>query len=119
AFGLSTGGTYSHHMFTAGLDKGQSYRVGDSDGRFTIGTDNTIFPVKGLSLSLGWKSAVHQQATNSPIPDFNSGSGKQNTLYPYAKLVDNEGIPLTIAYRYAPTFVESLEGKLPFDMRYS
>src|SRR5690606_25625346 len=119
AFDLSTGGTYSHHMFTAGLDKGQSYRVGDSDGRFTIGTDNTIFPVKGLSLSLGWKSAVHQQATNSPIPDFNSGSGKQNTLYPYAKLVDNEGSPLTIAYRYAPTFVESLEGKLPFDMRYS
>ncbi|TDQ79752.1 SusC/RagA family TonB-linked outer membrane protein [Sphingobacterium yanglingense] len=118
AVDFRTGGSYADHIVSVGYDKGQSPQVGNRDNRFTVGTENTFYPLHGLSLSLGWRSAINNQTNNSSIPDFNQGNGKTNTLYPYAQLVGENGAALPIAYRYASGFVKDLSGKLPFDLDY-
>jgi TonB-linked SusC/RagA family outer membrane protein len=116
------GGTNAvSYQFSAGYDKNISSVKQNGYNRFTISSQNTYQPFKGLSLSAGVNFSSNALTENNYQNQYGSlrPGGKYADLYPYARLADQYGQPLAVIKDYSQAFVgETLnEGFLDWQYR--
>ena len=99
----NTGNT--NYYFSAGWDKNASNIVGASDNRITLRTQNTFRVNDKLQIDAGinFIQSSSKQG-NNPGYGLNSGYGKN--LYPYARLVDDNNVPVVLVKDNRLAFTE-------------
>lgn len=105
------GGTdkYNYYM-SAGWDKMRSYEKGDVNSRLTLTTTNSFKPVKNLQILSTIAFSQNIGARNRLTTDLKPASKE---MYPYARLVDENGNALEVAKDYRLTFLDTAgAGKL-------
>jgi TonB-linked SusC/RagA family outer membrane protein len=119
ALNIKGGGDKSDYFFSLGYDNGQSNQVGNTNNRFTLNSDYNFYPVKNLQFSAGINYTQSSSQTNNPIYN-NGGLGidGNNSLYPYARLVDSAGNNLAIAKDYAVSYTDTVGGGKLLDWNY-
>ena len=93
------------YYFSAGWDKNSSNLVGAANNRITLRTQNT-FRVNS-KLQVDARISFMQSSSqlgNNPGYGLNSGYGK--SLYPYARLVDDNKIPVVLVKDHRLAFTE-------------
>lgn len=94
-----------NYYFSAGWDKNISNIVGTSDNRITLRTQNTFRVNDKLQIDAGinFIQSSSKQG-NNPGYGLNSGYGKN--LYPYARLVDDNNVPVVLVKDNRLAFTE-------------
>lgn len=104
-----------NYLFSVGYDKNLNDLVGNEQDRITIRLQNNIRPVKNLELQIGGLYTQNNSQNNSPGVPLNNGKA---SLYPYAKLVDNDGKPLAIEMNYRGSFTDTVGNGNLLDWKY-
>lgn len=110
-----TGGTANQRYFlSAGYDKNLNSLKENSYERFTVNANNTYFFFKN---KLEFTTAIYYTESktknnNSGLPTYTSTNGSPGTgMYPYAKLVDDNGNSLPVIHNLRVPFVEQAQSK--------
>lgn len=101
------GGTeHEQYFISTGYDNNRSSSKSlGTNGRYTLNAKNTFFLLNDrLSVTTG----VQLILGNSTNPS-QAGTGQ---LYPYSRLVDPSGQPITVAYNYNPSYLKTNYGQL-------
>jgi TonB-linked SusC/RagA family outer membrane protein len=100
-----SGGNITYY-FSGGFDNGEYSLKGNSFRRVTFRTDNTIQLTKKLSLhpSLLFTNSVAMNNSPGGYGDYNINSV---ALYPYARLVDDNGNPAALDIYYRGLFTDT------------
>ena len=114
---LKGGGNDMDYYLGAGLDRNDEALVRNGLNRVTFNSMLTYRPAKALELSSGVSYSHSKQTWN------NSGmasvtSGGTYSLYPYARLADDNGTPLAIVRDYNTDFVDQAEASGLMDWSY-
>ncbi|WP_144603963.1 MULTISPECIES: SusC/RagA family TonB-linked outer membrane protein [Algoriphagus] len=118
AFNASGGSAAVRYYFSAGYDRNLSNLVGNHSERLTLSSQNTFSLFKGLSLQTGLMYIQNKGAINNPgYGMLNSSTGTKG-LYPYARLADNDGQALPVAWGYRTPFTEEAESAGLLDWSY-
>lgn len=99
-----TGGSLNHKYYvSAGYDQNLTSAIGQDNNRFTLNANQTYaLANQKLELSTGIYLTESIRHDNNPgIPRMSSAL----PLYPYARLADNNGIPLSIVHDYRSQFI--------------
>ena len=106
-----TGGTgQQKYLISAGYDKGLSSLVANQNDRISLRGTNTYSFSKGkgeLSTEVYFIKSNNQ--TNNPGADYFTTGTK--LIYPYARLVDDYGNPVSFTHDYRQGFVDAAPGK--------
>lgn len=90
------GSTGSHSYYlSAGYDKNTAYIRGNDNDRMTLMVKNNISLTSKLSLGVNYNYVLNTSNSNG-VSFSNLGTGGLLTIYPYARLVDDEGQPLPL-----------------------
>src|SRR5690606_82904 len=114
-FNISGGSRNYAYRLSAGYDHNLGTRAGSERERLTLRATNTFRPISGLGIqtviAYAQANSVNSAGTATSFP-ISPGGGK-TSLYPYAKLVGNEGNALAIPYLYNDNFADTAgNGKL-------
>ena len=94
-----------NYYFSAGWDKNSSNIVGASDNRITLRTQNTFRVDDKLQIDAGINFIQSKSKQgNNPCVGLNSGYGKN--LYSYARLVDDNSVPVVFVKDNRLAFTE-------------
>lgn len=106
------GGTNKHrYYFAAGYDRNQASVKQNRNDRLSIRAANTFLPLKGLELNVDLTYTQSNAQTNGlAYTDINSG-GAGKSIYPYARLVNGEGVPAAITKNYRNSFLNEAQSK--------
>ena len=109
---------YLNHFLSVGYDDNTQSMKGFSDNRLTIRSVNVFKPTSKLNIEtrLTFSNAVTQAGEPIPYP-INPGGGKSN-LYPYARLIDDEGTLLKIPKNYNLNYTDTAGHGLLLDWSY-
>jgi TonB-linked SusC/RagA family outer membrane protein len=114
---LSGGGSNFNYLFAVGYDKNLATLRGNEQDRITIRSQNSMKPLKNLDIDLSSLITLNRFENNSPGSPIISGGGK-NALYPYARLIDENGNHLAVEKDYRNNFTDTVgNGKL-MDWKY-
>lgn len=106
---ISGGGKQVAYYLSAGLDDNTDNSYG-SYRRVSVKADNSYYPVEALQLRV---SIVYTQTNaGSGMLRYNEvhpGGGK--LLYPYARLADDNGVPVATGRDYRTGYLQGLTGK--------
>lgn len=119
SLGIQGGSRNQRYNFSAGYDHGLANAVGNGSRRVTINAGNTYsFLNQKLQLStmVYYTGSVSEQNALASS-DLNVSSGK--TLYPYARLVDQNGVPQNVTHLYRTSFVDQAKQKGLLDWTYN
>ncbi|ETZ19187.1 SusC/RagA family TonB-linked outer membrane protein [Pedobacter sp. V48] len=105
ALSLNGGTQNQKYYISAGFDRNRASQIGNRDDRITLNGRHTYALLKNkLEFSTGLMFSSSRASLNGlPIPAFNKNG---NVLYPYARLVDDRGNPITIIKDYRPGFLQ-------------
>lgn len=117
AFNIRGGGENVNYSIFAGYDKNLSNTVGDSYQRLVVKNSTNYKPFKNLEISLGVTYTASKTINNS------LGTGLQMiasgiSIYPYARLIDDEGQPAVIPKDYRAGYVDTAGGGKLLDWTY-
>ncbi len=104
---------FLNYLLSVGYDDNTKSMKGYSDSRLTIRSVNSFKPTPKLEIEtrLTFSNAVTQIGGAVPYP-ISPGGGKSN-LYPYAKLIDDEGTLLKIPKNYNLNYTDTAgQGRL-------
>lgn len=103
ALNLTGGSSNQRYYVSAGYDKSLASAIGQDNNRITLNANQTYaFANQKLELSTGLYLTESRTQNNSPgIPRMSSAS----PLYPYARLADDNGTPLSIVHDYRSKFI--------------
>ena len=101
AVNFSGGTEKAEYYFSAGYDQGLSSLKENSNQRITLNTQNTFYPTKNLTITVG----LNTIQTNSHID--NTLSQTKSSVFPYTQIADANGNPLAIPYGYNQSYVQS------------
>lgn len=109
------GGEEAHRYYlSAGFDKNEQSLVGNQYSRFTLNANNDFVFAKGkLDVSTNIYYSQSKSVNNNPAMAFSS------TLFPYARLADDFGNPLSITHNYRQSFIETSEQNGLLNWEYS
>ncbi|MEJ0107169.1 MAG: TonB-dependent receptor plug domain-containing protein [Bacteroidota bacterium] len=93
-----------NYLLSVGYDKNLDNLVGNKQDRITIRLQNNIKPIKNLELQIGVLYTQNNTQTNSTGVPVSNG---KSSLYPYAKLADQNGNPLAIEKDYRGSFTDT------------
>ncbi|RLJ75143.1 TonB-linked SusC/RagA family outer membrane protein [Pedobacter alluvionis] len=96
---LRGGSAKSTHLLSLGYDKNRYNNIGAGFDRLTINTSNTYRPIKNLEVSA---AVVYNKSNQSSAYIY-------NPLYPYLKLADADGNPLSVPVGFNNTYLESAQ----------
>lgn len=116
SFSLDGGGSAVSYLFSVGYDNNLLSLAGNSYERLTLRSTAMLRPTSKLDVQLGFVLTGSQTKNNSPGGTIDVASGK--TIYPYARLADDNGHPLTIQKDYRAGFVDTAGGGRLLDWRY-
>jgi TonB-linked SusC/RagA family outer membrane protein len=115
-----TGGTRDIKYFlSVGFDKNLSDLIGNHYDRFTYHLDNTFAPIKNLEIQTNIFFTQNKTENNSP-GGYGASAYQSNgmNLYPYARLIDDNGNPSSLDIQMRGTFTDTAgSGKL-LDWKY-
>lgn len=115
--GVSGGINNYAYYLSAGYDKSINNTINSDADRITVNYSASLKPVKNLSLDA--VISYNQQNKNEQGAGTVSLTG--DGLYPYSRLVDDNGNPTAVPRAYRQAFIDSLMNKFPnklLDMSY-
>lgn len=115
-----SGGTTKHSFFIlGGLDKNRLSDVGNDYKRYSLSFRNRQLFLKDkliAELNLMYNNSIRQQ-NNGGIASINMSAA--NPIYPYARLVDDQGRPAIINHDYRVGFLQEAQSQGLLDWTYS
>jgi len=117
ALQLSAGTAQHKSLFSAGYDRGLSNAVGNSTDRLSLrGSDAISFGNHKGEFSTEVYFIKSNTKTNPALSGMTIGNA---SIYPYARLADDDGNPLTIIHGYREAYVNAAPGKGLLDWSYN
>lgn len=114
ALGLSGGGAGYAFVLSGGYDAAVS-NTDNKTRRLTLRSDNRFTPVKNLQLTAG--ITYTQTTTRNGKPEYNDITSATG-LYPYARLMDDNGQALPIMKGYRQSYKDTAGGGKLLDWNY-
>lgn len=106
---LSGGGEKSSHQFSLGYDQAQQDVIGNQNSRWTLSSGNE------------W-GLLKNRVKAGMLLNFSNQNGMNRTALPqgyaYDRLLDESGVPLTVANTYSTRYIESIQNKGLLDWTY-
>lgn len=115
ALSLNGGSDRSSTLFSMGYDNNSRTSVGNDFSRINLNLQNSFQPLNKLELNLGLRYSLLQTSSNHP-GNMQMISGRD--LYPYTRLVDEQGKALVVERDYRSSYLDGLEGLPLLDWRY-
>ncbi|UZD22303.1 SusC/RagA family TonB-linked outer membrane protein [Algoriphagus halophytocola] len=115
--GLSGGSASHSYLISLGYDDQRLSEVGNSNNRFTLNVKNDFRLVNDkLGIQVGFYGAKSREVDQNAGPGDLSFTSTQ-TMYPYARLADENGNPLAVTNRFINSFKQEAEaaGLLDWD----
>ncbi len=114
AINIRGGSNTSAYALSIGYDKNLENLIRDRYDRFTLNSVNTFTPIKGLDLTAAviYNTSLTQNNTFGNSYGFVNAGGKYG-IFPYARLADDQGNPVTITKNYRNAYIDSVQ-KLGF-----
>src|SRR5690606_38656219 len=112
---LSGGSSKASTLVSVGYDRIRDQIVGNGNSRLTMRSSQNWKPLKKLSLEAGilyTATAANNNGLASVRP------GVSGSLYPYARLVDDNGNPTRLVQNYRTGFVDTVGGGRLLDWTY-
>ena len=117
---FSGGSANYNYLLSAGYDKNTASLVGNRNDRLTLTIDNTIQPVKNLSIHFSVGYSKNNAVNNSPGSFGNIHIIPTGVpLYPYLQFYDENGNPTKIDYFYSGNFTDTAGGGKLLDWTYN
>jgi TonB-linked SusC/RagA family outer membrane protein len=118
ALQLSGGADAHKYLFSAGYDKGRANLIGNHNERITLRGNSThsFAAGKGEFGTEVYYIQSRSQNNNSGESRFTLGAGR---IYPYARLVDDNGTPVSITHDYRQSYVDAALSKGLLDWSYN
>jgi TonB-dependent starch-binding outer membrane protein SusC len=110
ALNFRGGGTGYSYYLSSGYDKNRSTIVGNAMDRLTLRAESNVQLTKPLELNLGLIYTHTERERN--------GIGMAVTQLPYARLADENGLPLPIVQDYRYSFVQQAAENGLLDWKY-
>lgn len=106
ALNLSGGTANQKYYISAGYDRNRGSQTGNKDERITLNGRHTYKLLNNkLEFSTGLMFSASKAIQNSlSIPTFNKNG---NLLYPYARLADDQGNPVSITKDYRTNYLQN------------
>ncbi|WP_164974157.1 SusC/RagA family TonB-linked outer membrane protein [Filimonas effusa] len=112
AVSVSGGTSNISYLFSVGYDKNITTLVGNRQDRLSVRSQANIKPLRNLSLQVGL-GYTHSESINNSIGEFGSFYTGGKSLYPYARLADDQGNSMAIDKDYTYHFTDTVgSGKL-------
>jgi hypothetical protein len=108
ALNISGGGQKYNYYLSSGYDRNLAPIVGNDYSRFSLSTNNTIRPVTDLEVNINMVLTQTNATFDNTIENIRMGTPN---IYPYARLVDDQGNALSIVKDYRSSFVDQAIGK--------
>ena len=105
ALSFSGGNEKTDYYFSLGEDNSLASQVGNSNNRITLNSFYNFNPVKNLTINIGYNLNQANSKNNSPVNSIITTS--KNAIYPYARLVDDNGNGLSIIHDYSSSYINS------------
>ncbi|MCH7409983.1 SusC/RagA family TonB-linked outer membrane protein [Belliella sp. DSM 111904] len=116
---VSGGGAGMRYNLSASYDNNLNQLIGNSDDRFTLG-GNYNFSMLNDKLTIGVGFYLTQGANvEDAVDPTRIRLSALDALYPYAKLVGEDGLPVSLPIDYRTSFISGLEGTGLLDWTYS
>lgn len=120
ALNLGGGSGNQRYQVSAGYDHNRQAQVGNSSTRYTLNARHTYSMLRQkLELSTGLYYTEGASRMDNPGNTFSLGTAGNLQLYPYARMADEQGNPLSIVKMYRESFVAQAEqqGLLNWDYK--
>lgn len=114
AINMSGSSSRNTYYFSAGYDNNKLPVVGSKYNRFTFRGVNTFMPAKDLKLIVDVNYVQNENKADNTVSAVGTSLN-----YPYAKLVDDEGNPLPVAYGYSEDFVQAAQSLGYLDWKFN
>jgi len=112
ALNISGGGESQTYYISGGFDKNLSSLRGNDNQRISLNASNTYHLLNDkLKLNAGIYFIKSKVQTNSPGTNLSLGSA--GSLYPYARLADQNGAPLSLAKDVRLLYTNTARGTYP------
>lgn len=111
------GGDKYSYYFSSGYDRNLLNAKENTFDRVTLNTLNTFKPLENLDVEINLVHTVSRTGTNNTLSELRMSPGKN--LYPYARLADENGKPLSIVKDYSSSFVNDAVDMGYLDWRYT
>jgi TonB-linked SusC/RagA family outer membrane protein len=106
SLGLDGGSRKIAYRLSVGYDKSQENSVNAGSDRLSLAYNTSFRPIKKIEVSAGISYSLRKsenQASEQMV-----GAIATTPYYPYTKLADEQGMPLSIPYKYRPAFIDLL-----------
>lgn len=94
ALNISGGSKKYTYYFSTGFDKNRNSEKGEGFSRISLNTTQTFRPIESLEITTGLSYNQNNQNTSNVISMLNNMGQEQ--MYPYARLVDDNGNPAAV-----------------------
>lgn len=110
ALNLGGGSGNQRYQVSAGYDHNRQAQVGNSTTRYTLNARHTYSMLRQkLELSTGIYYTEGTSRMDNPGNTFSLGTAGNLQLYPYARMADEQGNPLSIVKMYRESFAAQAE----------
>ena len=110
ALNLGGGSGNQRYQVSAGYDHNRPVQVGNSTARYTLNARHTYSMLRQkLELSTGLYYTEGASRLDNPGNTFSLGTAGNLQLYPYARMADEQGNPLSIVKMYRESFAAQAE----------
>ncbi|WP_169304445.1 SusC/RagA family TonB-linked outer membrane protein [Pedobacter frigoris] len=121
SLGIRGGGDNLSYSLSLGYDNNLNSLIGNSYTRTTVNSTNTYTPVKNLDLTASINYSQNKTTENNEFgykTYTGTGGTKYNYLYPYARLADDNGNPLSVDNSIRMSYLDLMESRGFLDWHY-
>ncbi len=111
AFDISKGTDKLSYFFSTGYDKNSGDYKGTEDERITVNSKVKLKPLKNLEVSTNFYFSRRKHIQGNRVFTSAGKETGKSGYYPYARLADNQGNPLTLVQNFRISWAE-IEGQL-------
>jgi TonB-linked SusC/RagA family outer membrane protein len=117
AINLGGGSESFQYYVSTGYDKNNQHTVGDSYSRISLSSQNVIRPMASLELTLGI-NYLRSHVDDNGLGVLDIGSSSSRSVYPYARLADENGRPLSVTRDYRASYAADVQAANLLDWQY-
>lgn len=122
ALSLNGGSNNAAYNVSLGYDNNQTNLLRNNYNRFTLNTQTTFTITPRLEATAGvnyYQTRTANNANDSAFGNYSAGVGNYGTIFPYARLADDNGNHLAVLKQYSQDYVNSMStlGFLDYNYR--
>lgn len=119
AISLRGGGEDHTYYYSAGFDNNLSNAIANDFSRLTLNTSQIFRPIKDLQLNAALNFSQINSNKNNTLQELVTGGPSGRVLYPYSRLIDENGNSLSITKDYSNSYKEEAfqQGYLDWNFR--